>query len=213
MRTRLPLTFFFLPLFFSVFLHAQKDSTLYSPDFKFKEGIYLSFADFISNRPIPKSSIISNNDKNEMDFLRKEMTTRLINYTDSTGKLQTVVPYKLWGFSENNSVYIHYNSDFNKIVVIGSLCHFTATYTSYMTTGPMTGGVGVGTPVESIQQYVLDMKTGMVMDFVLPNMEIIFQRDPDLYKEFMALRKGKRKQLLFFYLRKYNDRHPLYFYP
>jgi hypothetical protein len=193
---------FFLTLFFIGILHSQTDSILYNPDFKFKEGIYLTFADFRSNKPIPKSSIISDYNKNELDFLRKEMSLKTINYTDTSGKLQVISPYKLWGFSENNSVYIHYNSDFNKIVVIGSLCHFTAMYTSYITTG---------TPVESMQQYVLDMKTGTVEDFVLPNMEGLFQRDPELYKEFMALRKAKRRQLMFFYMRKYNERHPLYF--
>jgi hypothetical protein len=207
---RLPV-FFLLFFFSSTLLHSQNDSILYSPDFKFREGIYLTFADFRSNKPIPKTSIVSDFDKSELNFLRKELTQRTINYTDSSGKLQAINPGKLWGFSENNSVYIHFNADFNKIVVIGSFCHFTSTYTSYMTTGPTTGGESTGTPVENMQQYVLDMKTGIVSDFILPNMEILFQRDAEIYKEFMALRKGKRRQLMFFYLRKYNEKHPLYF--
>jgi hypothetical protein len=207
-----PLFLFLLPfLFTGKLLHSQTDSIPYSSGFKFKEGIYLTFADFRSNKPIPKSAIVSDHDKSALDFLRKELTQRTINYTDSSGKLQAISPVKLWGFSENNSVYIHYNSDFNKIVVMGSLCHFTATYTSYMTTDPTVGGIGGGTPVESMQQYVLDMQTGVVSDFILPNMEILFQRDAEIYKEFMALRKNKRKQMMFFYLRKYNEKHPLYF--
>jgi hypothetical protein len=95
---------------------------------------------------------------------------------------------------------------------MGSLCHFTALYTTYLSGGPTTpGGTTTGAPVESVQQYVLDMQTGKVFDFILPNMEELYKRDEALYKEFMELKKGKRRKMMFFYLRKYNEKHALYF--
>ena len=203
----------FILLFFSCgLLHAQKDSVLYNGDFRFKEGIYLNYESFRFNKPILKSAIVSDFDRSEIDFIRKMASTRIISYKDSLGIVREIATEKLWGFSENNSVYIRFSGDFNKIMVVGSLCHFTAMYTTYLSTGPVTGsGQTVGNPVESMQQYVLDIQTGMIQDFVLPNMETIYSRDPELYKEFMALKKGKRKQMMFIYLRKFNDRHPLYF--
>ncbi|HET6991561.1 MAG TPA: hypothetical protein VFJ43_09575, partial [Bacteroidia bacterium] len=205
--------FLVLAVFICNFLSAQKDSTLYTSDFKFKEGIYLNYESFRTNKPIPKSAIIADYSHEELDFIRKIVEKRTISYTDSSGKIQEVGPQNLWGFSENNSIYVRYNADFNKIVVMGSICHFTALYTTYLSTGPATGiGQTSGTPVESMQQYVLDTQTGKILDFILPNMEEILKRDPDLYKEFMAIKKGKRKQLMFIYLRKYNEKHGLYFY-
>jgi hypothetical protein len=202
-----------LAIFFCGILHAQKDSVIYNSDFKFKDGLYLSFENFRHNKPILKSAIISDFNHEEIDFLRKVVSTKSISYKDSAGITREISPGRLWGFCENSSVYIRYNGDFNKIVVMGSICHFTAMYTTYLSTGPTTpSGTTTGAPVESMQQYVLDMQTGSVLDFILPNMEAIFKRDPELYKEFMALKKGKRKKMMFFYLRKYNEKHPVYFY-
>lgn len=194
-------------------LPAQNDSVIYNSDFKFKDGIYLTFESFRQNKPVPKSAIISNFNKSEINFLRKVVSTKSIAYKDSSGMAWEIAPNKLWGFCENNSVYIRFSGDFNKIVVMGNICHFTALYTTYLSGGPTTlGGATTGAPVESVQQYVLDMQTGKVFDFVLPNMEELYKRDEAMYKEFMSLKKGKRRKLLFFYLRKYNERHPLYFY-
>lgn len=208
----LPLLIFSLPLLFSISLSAQKDSVLFNSNFKFVQGIYLTFADFKNNKPITKSAIISDYDHNEIDFLRKMVSTRSINYRDSSGKVWAIAPEKLWGFCENNSVYIRFSGDFNKIVVMGNICHFTAKYTTYLSASPTTvSGPTNGAPVESIQQYVLDTQTGKVFDYTLSNMEELFKRDADLYKEFMAMKKGKRKQMMFMYLRKYNEKHGLYF--
>jgi hypothetical protein len=193
-------------------LHAQKDSAVYNSDFKFHDGIYLTFEDFRQNKPVPKFAIVSTYSKSEIDFLRKVVSTKLITYKDSMGTEREIAPGKLWGFCENNSVYIRYNGDFNKIVVMGTISHFTALYTTYLSGGPTTpSGAMTGAPVESVQQYVLDMQTGRVLDFILPNMEELIKRDEALYKEFMALKKGKRRKLMFFYLRKYNEKHPVYF--
>ena len=44
----------------------------------------------------------------------------------------------------------------------------------------------------------------------LPNMEELLKRDANLYIEFMAFSKRKRRQMMFIYLRKYNERQGLY---
>lgn len=193
-------------------LVAQNDSVAYAPGFQFKQGIYLNYEQFRQNKPVPRTRIISNYDTTRLDFIRQVTAAKYISYTDTAGKVVEILPSKIWGFCENNSVYIRYNAEFNKIVVMGAICHFTATYISYMSSGPpYPANSSYGTPVETIRQYVLDTKTGSVLDFNLANVESILSRDPELYKEFMALRKSKRKQLMFLYLRKYNEKIRLYF--
>jgi hypothetical protein len=47
------------------------------------------------------------------------------------------------------------------------------------------------------------------MDYDFKSIEVLLMKDPELYDEFVALRKRKKKQLKFYYLRKFNERNPL----
>jgi hypothetical protein len=199
-------------LFLPFCLGAQTDSVAFGPGFQFRQGLYLNFQQFRLNRPVPRNRIVSNYDTTRLDFIRQVVSAKLVKYLDESGALVEISPAKLWGFCENNSVYIRYNTDFNKVIVIGSICHFTSLYTTYMTTGPTNAASSTyGTPVENTRQYIIDMKTGEVLEYTLGNLEGVFKRDAALYSEFSALRKGKRRKLMFYYLRKYNERNPLYF--
>lgn len=204
------LLFLLLQLF--VFTAKAQDSLAYGNGFRFRDGLYFTFQQFRSNHPLPKSKIVTNYDTTALDFFRKLVTAKSITYIDSAGKQQEINPARLWGFCENNAIYIRYNADFNRVVIIGSICHFTSLYTTYMSTGPTNAaGTMYGTPVENMQQYMIDMQTGAVLDYNVANLMLLLQRDKELYAEYMALRKSKRKKLMFLYLRKYNERNPLYF--
>ena len=84
--------------------------------------------------------------------------------------------------------------------------------------GPSFGGMGysyrmrpMGSESTEIRQLILDFDNGKAYDYTLENLEILMMKDQDLYTEFSSLSKRKQKQLKFVYLRKYNDKHPLYF--
>lgn len=203
----------FSTLIVFISLHASaQDSVLYVQGFAFQQGIYLSFQQFQSNSPVPKSAIISSEDSSRLDFIKLVLTKEYVEWKDSSGKIQKTKVSSLWGYSENKSVYVRHNNNFNRIVVIGKVCHFTAYVTDYMYTGPGTyPNQQYGTPVETLQQYILDTETGAIMDYNVATMESILKRDQELYTEFCNLRKRKKKEQLFIYLRKYNERHPLYF--
>jgi hypothetical protein len=52
----------------------------------------------------------------------------------------------------------------------------------------------------------------MITEFNVDAMEVILKNDAELYAEFMKLKKRKKADSIFIYLRKYNDVHPLYIY-
>lgn len=191
---------------------AAQDSTQYSKDFIFKSGLYLSYSDFRNNAPLPPSRIVSNYDKTSLDFLNKETSKTEIKYLDSANKEQTVKTGKLWGYCSNGIVNINYGREFTRIMVIGSICHFTAFtevvlggYDHYTNTpSDMRGGY-------QQEQFMMDITSGKVASFTVVNMEALLKRDDALYNEYMALSKKKKRQLTFFYLRKYNEKHPVYF--
>lgn len=197
----------------SSLLKAEGDSVQYVQGFSFKEGIYLTYQDFISNSPLPKSAVVFEAvDTARLDYLKQALTKDSFQWKDTSGALHTTKTVSVWGYSENSTVYIRWNYTFNRVTVIGTICHFTAYVTNYMYTGPGTyPNQQYGTPVESLQQYVLDTKTGTIYDFNVQTMEFILQRDTTLSAEFSALKKKQKKDQTFVYLRKYNEKHPLYF--
>jgi hypothetical protein len=62
-----------------------------------------------------------------------------------------------------------------------------------------------------MRQFLLDFSTGKIFDYSIGGMEVLLMSDPELHDEFTQLKKKKKKQSLFLYLRKYNERNPLYF--
>jgi hypothetical protein len=61
-----------------------------------------------------------------------------------------------------------------------------------------------------MKQFLLDFNTGKVHDYDLTAVEVLLMNDPELHDEYMELRKRKKKQLKFYYIRKFNEQNPLY---
>ncbi len=197
---------FIVPLAFS-----QADSIAYSRDFEFKEGIYLTVNQFKSNSPILRKSVVSAVGKNELDFFFQVTELNEITYRDIAGTEQQIKTTDVWGFCQNRSVYINLNNHFNKLIVIGSLGHFTAPVkTSVAYHDPMNG---YSNTVEELRQFTLDLKNNKVYEFNSKNMEMLLKSDNDLYTQFMGLKKRDKANSIFIYLRKYNEKYPFYLPP
>ena len=62
-----------------------------------------------------------------------------------------------------------------------------------------------------LKQYLFDFETGEVLEYDIESVEILLMKDPELADEFSALRSRKKKQMKFVFIRRFNERHPLYF--
>ena len=67
-------------------------------------------------------------------------------------------------------------------------------------------------PIQSkeMRQFFLDFETGQVIEYGINNFMTILMRDKDLYDEYIQLNKRKKRQMMFLYLRKFNEKHPLF---
>ncbi|MFC2118195.1 hypothetical protein ACFLTI_07905 [Bacteroidota bacterium] len=224
-------------LFFSlqsIVVLAQNDSSQlvkYSPDFIFTEGIYLNFLQVKNNKPIQKARILSNDNLNDFNFFKNLVDKQMVFYYDEMGIRQEVNTNKIWGYSKNGALFINYNGDYNRIPVIGSICHFISNVT--VTTDNFDrfndpyyyDRYGFGNyynpyysnyyPTRSsrneMKQYLLDFSTGQIVDYNRTNVEVLLMADSELYDEYQGLKRRKKKQMMFYYLRKYNEKHPLFF--
>jgi hypothetical protein len=203
------LNFIFVFSFFVT--SAQTNGVAYTRDYEFKEGIYLSLDQFKQNNPIPKSLIVSGVPRDQLDFFSQVLEQKLFVYKDLGGNEIKIEVATLWGYCQNRTIYLNFNEDFNRVNVIGTLFHFTASVIvppSYQ--DPMNTNYGIRSSYTELRQFVFDSQTNKVHDFNVKEMELILKEDADLYAQFTALKKRNKANSIFIYLRKYNEKHPLY---
>jgi hypothetical protein len=194
----------------------------YTPDFEFNEGIYPNFLTVRQNSPIPKTRIVTDADLFSRDFYEQVTEKKSIVFYDDFGVKQVLNTSNIWGYGRNGVIYINLGSSFHRISFIGSIGHFVATLTTYNSgyndpyynsgyyynrgyRSPNTGYSNT-----EIRQYLIDFSTGKLLEFDVSSVEILLMKDPEIHDEYMALSRKKKKQYKFVYIRKFNERNPLY---
>ena len=193
----------------------------YTPEFKFFDGVYLSFEQVKTNSPVPIARIVSEVDHYDPEFYTKLLEEKSIVFFDDFGVQQSVPIEKIWGFSRNGIVYIRIGGNYSRITVIGSICHFVANITTYNNRyDPYSynynpyyyrySATPATTTTTEMRQFLLDFETGKIMEYEVQGVEVLLMKDPELHDEFEALGNKKKKQMKFLYIRKFNERNPLY---
>jgi len=203
--------FVFVFTFLMVCCNAQTDTVAYSRDYEFKEGVFLTLENFKKNTPISKSAIVSVLPKDQIDFLTQVLEQKTITYKDAAGVEQKLETKTIWGFCQNRTILINFNGDFNRINVIGNLSLFSAVVVQTpLRNDPVGDMYGIQPNYTELRQFVLDTKNNKVFDFNAKNIEELLKDDVELHAQFVKLKKRKKADSIFIYLRKYNEKHPLY---
>lgn len=213
----------------------------YTPDFRFKDGIYLNFDQVKNNNPIPKAKLLTSVDYNDREFFRKLFENDKIYFYDNMGVRQEVSKNNIWGYARNGVLYVQIQENFNRITFVGSISHFVADITTYDSRYYNPYGYGnyydpyyyspygynsyyypyspyspYYSPYRSnmsrneLKQYIIDFDNGKVLEFDIHNTELLLMKDNQLYEEWVNLPRRKRKELMFVYIRKFNEKNPLY---
>jgi len=192
-----------------------QDGTDYFGGMDLHEGIYRDFQSFRDNRPsVPLEQLRDDQGLPVTDLRR--VSTKLSWQPDS-GAAEKVDLRTIWGFCQNDVVYIGTSNGFYRIGLMGSLSHMVVEQT-YRDWDPYMYGYPYGSPYGGVTrtvlvQQLLDMATGKFLDFSAAGMDQALQHDAVLIEEFRNLPKKQRNstEVLFRFLRMYNDRHPLTF--
>jgi len=199
----------------------------YNPDFTFNDGIYANFIAVKANSPIPAARIVTDVDVFDRDFYDKVTSKDEIIYYDNNGVKQTLKTKNIWGYGRNGVLYINVGDTFHRIGFVGNISHFVASVTTYNThyydpyygynpyyynsyyynryMSPRTGYANT-----ELKQYLIDFETGEVFNYDIESVEILLMKDPELHDEYVSLRRRKKNQLKFVFIRKFNEKHPLY---
>lgn len=203
----------------------------YTPDFKFNDGIYLNFEQVKTNSPIPKAKLLTSIDYGDREFFKKIMEGDKIYFYDNMGIRQEIPRNTIWGYSRNGVLYIQVQDNFNRITFVGNICHFVADVTTYDRNYYSPYGYDpyyspysyssfynpYYSPYRSsslgrseLKQYLIDFESGKIMEFDVENTEVLLMKDSQIYEEYVQLSRRKRKDLMFVYIRKFNEKNPLY---
>lgn len=217
----------------------QVNKVKYTPDFRFRDGIYLNFEQVRTNNPIPKAKLLTSVDYNDREFFRKLFENDKIYFYDNMGIRQEVARQDIWGYSRNGVLYVQIQENFNRITFVGNISHFVADITTY---DSRYSPYGYGydpyyyspygyssyyypyspySPYYSpyrnsnvsrneLKQYIIDFENGKVLEFDIHNTELLLMKDNEIYEEWVNLPRRKRKELMFVYIRKFNEKNPLY---
>lgn len=188
---------------------------LYDSDFVFTDGLYLTKEDFKNNCPIDKSRINTSLDPTDLTFFEQLVQQKEINFFDNVGSQVSIKPEKLFGFCSAGTIYVLVNGTFARIGIVGSICHFLGQKTVYNTNySPYFGYYGrypySTVPSQEPQQYILSFETGDILEYTSENMLTLLMADPQLHDEFAELSRKKRNSKMFYYMRLFNEKHPLY---
>jgi hypothetical protein len=196
-------------LLFARNANAQSDTVWvpYHGGMDLRDGLYLDFQAFRTNTPsIPFERL---RDDEGLPVHDINLVLGKLYWQPDSGDRQTVSTAKLWGFCQNDAIYVGAGNGFYRIGMMGSLAHmvFEQSYRD-----PYMSAYGDVTRTTMAQQLV-DMETGAFLPFNASGMDQAFQHDAVLLEEFRALPKKQRNsdEALFRYLRIYNERHPLLF--
>lgn len=200
---------------------AQSDSVSEAVDIEFNEGIYIVFEQVKLNTPLEKSRVITKIDYNDPDFFNQVLSIKELSFYDDKGMKQSVPVKSIWGYAKNGDLYVGINNQYCKVSYLGSICHFIvtnfqtvyeSTYDPYYNSNPYyypSAGMRYANPKTELRQFLINFETGQVVDYTADNILALLANDPQLYDEYAALKKKKREQLKFFYIRKFNQRNPL----
>lgn len=208
----------FLVLFLIIgnFKFFAQDSIPFTKDFRLYEGLYLNYNEFRVNWPIPKEKIITKIDKDQLDFYSKLIEEDIIEYKERDGNVTKIASDKVWGYCQNNTVFLNINKSFFRIPIFGAVSSFLATievqsisqgYDPFM--NPIIGSSQSKT--KEIRQFLFDFYTNEVVPLTNESVESCLKKDTLIFNEYNQLNKKKKKEFASKYIRLYNEKHPVYF--
>ena len=230
--TLIMILFMLLPLTSSA--QHPGDSVRYTPDFKFRDGIYLNFEMVKQNSPIPKAKLLTSVDYNDREFFTQLFKGDKIYFYDNMGLRQELDKNNIWGFARNGVLYRKVQDNYYRITYFGSIVHYVAdvttydpgnyysgypygyyspysySYNPYYYSPYSYGSPSSGSTRTNLYQFIIDFETGDEREYNLQSLEAILIRDPELYSEFESMRGKNKKKMMFVFLRRYNEKHPVY---
>ena len=216
--------YIFLIVFFNVSIlrgHAQ-GGILVTKNFKFNDGLYLSFDHFQKNKPDVawdslEARLVTNPASlmTHVEFLKIKSRPDSLNLDVVYCLVIDGIPYlKLPRMTQKRVSTI-----FAGLALRGKLCYFQfedieekqVQITAYIPeTGQPYATKRITQTRDVVREKLMLFETGEILDFTLSNLKNLIKNDSDLLQTVSNLKLKEVKEKLFKCLLIYNDRNPVY---
>ncbi len=233
MKLLLPLFGFMIFLMPSRNLIAQETEEIqmiqYSPEFEFKDGLYLNIEAVKTNNPIPLSRIVTDLDSYNKDFFDEMIIREEIILYDVYGVRASVKTQNIWGYAQNGRLYIMVGGKFQRIIIEGGISLFIASATTSERSkfSPSDTNMYYTTTQDLYRTFnrryyysyvtaegrvsLFDFESNTLTEYSIEALGELLRRDSVLFSEYAFLRKREKKKMMVDFIRRYNENHPLYF--
>jgi hypothetical protein len=99
----------------------EREMVEFTPDFRFNDGIFLSFDQVRENSPVSKAKILTSADYNARDFFKQVFANDKIYFYDAMGIRQEVSNDEIWGYARNGILYVQVQGGFNRVTYVGNI--------------------------------------------------------------------------------------------
>ncbi|WP_156026962.1 hypothetical protein [Sporocytophaga myxococcoides] len=191
---------------------------VYTPEFKFKRGIYLTYEDFKNNSPLPLSAVKTDLDSNSVHFFKDLLSHKKI-YIYDNGQLRLLKNTEYWGYSDGRRVYCNSYGRFSRLDIIGSICFFVkispmldlndAFYSHAYTNITRKNMMDPGRKTQA-DKYIMNFENGEVFLLNKKQLVSLLSKDAELLNDYNKY-KGKKDVKTFMFIMKYNQKHPISF--
>lgn len=202
--TSLFLLFF---LFLSQLVQAQKSTLTNGLDgVKFKEGIYLTYADFINNKPSVAIEAIENLDsfKSFQKGSARIEAPRDIYYMENN-EMKKVASNDIWGLCAFNTPYVFDQKNFYKLEIIGAVMKFYNTDHKKWDEKPGLPGQAVTSM--KVAKYILFHDGLVVAD--KNAVEVAFSKDSEFFNQYQSSKGTDSSPTFDLQIMSFNQRHPV----
>ena len=201
----------------------------YSPEYKFKDGLYLGIDDLKANDPIPFGRIVTDLNSYNKDFFNEMIIKEEIILYDESGVRASLKTKDVWGYALNDQLYIMLGGKFQRIIIEGGISLFIASATTHEKTryAPSDTSTQYTTTADLYRSYnkkyyysmvtaegtmsLYDFESNLLTGYDILSLGVLLERDSELSAEYEALRNREKKEKMMEFIRRYNARHPLYF--
>lgn len=180
---------------------SQSDSVAWSADSPWPDAVYISYNALRKSKPVFEDRIISEVDRSDAHFLTKTLAKKDFVFMRK-GEQVSLASSEVWGYMENNSMYINVGGVFCKVPAFGAIIYFGSFH--------KTGEWQAAEDASGRKEYLLDYYSGNIDFFSMEAVEKLLQRDEALHAEFMALNRLKRREQVYLFIRRFNLAHPVY---
>ncbi len=191
---------------------AQNDSSLYQVGMPLEDGVYLTYWDFRRNNAIHKDQIEFTNNKEQLDYVGKALEQEKFNYR-LNGNVVSINSKEIWGYVQNGTFYVNYQSKFYRIPVFGAIS-FLVALVEVKQSGfydPRFGGYTGSMVTTEQREFIMNFYVGQLNELKQSDVEVLLSRDKLLYEEYAKLSNRKQKEQLYRYIRRFNENNPVYF--